>query len=239
MLFKQKGTTMKKLLLALLSWPIILASQVGPQPLFISNITVTPNGPVAVNLTITASGGQPAADGSYTYDLQDVIGFTPQTTQVAQFNNVLISELEHEINLVITDSANNTVTYRLTSNSAVTIPIVFSIDSLPLGDGPGCITLSAVNPSGPINFAVGLAIDDTFENDVVGITKSVAPFSQTFSAFPSIVPGLFARITQSNAFFTVGFPFPQGMGNALKVYIFNKYCNCALSSTTAPAATAA
>ncbi len=234
MLFKEKGTTMKKLLLTLLSWSIILAAEVGPQPLFISNITITPNSPIAadgVNLTITGSGGQPTADGSYTYDLQ-IDGFNPETTQVAQFNNVLISQLAHGINLVITDTANNTVTYVLTNNSAPFIPLIFSIDSLPLGNGSGCITLSAVNPSFPINFAVG------FEEDVVEITKSKAPFSQTFSAFPNIVPGLFARINQSNVTFTIQFPFPQGMSNALKAYIFNKYCNCALSSTTVPAATA-
>ncbi len=82
---------MKKLLLTLIALPISLTAQVGPQPLFISNITFNPQGECGanptLNISVTASGGTPSSNGSYTYQLLETNGtvIASQTTQIADF----------------------------------------------------------------------------------------------------------------------------------------------------------
>ncbi len=228
---------MKKLVLTILACSMSLAAQTGPQPLFISNINFIPNGCGAVtsSIEVTASGGQPSADGSYTYDLQGS-GLPPVTMPTALFSDVSIAP---EYSLVVTDSAQNQVTYSISLDESQT-PMSMNI-SLPLGNGRGCITLTATNPgNGNPSTTVVFTLDANDQS--VSATKEKAPFTQTFSslAMPSSTT-ITAVITVNNDCanntsidFFIGFPFPQGMGNALKAYIFNKYCSCALSSSTIP-----
>ncbi len=248
---------MKKLLLTLLAMPIsIVAQTTGPQPLFIQNITISPNGclttgtPTA-NISVTASGGTPSSSGQYTYTLVELDGpFAPepQTAVTANFTDLPLDNDgdSRSFNVTVTDSSStgSPVEYEVTlgeANSNQTISM--TITSLPLGSGAGCITLLVTNPAGnttgtgTVDFAIFPSTDD--EPTPTTLTK--APFQQIFSAFPT--PGsteLTAEVTVHGdctdedgiADYKIVFPFPQGLSNALKAYIFNKYCSCTLQSST-------
>ncbi len=251
---------MKKLLLTLLAMPIsIVAQTTGPQPLFIQNITISPNGCFnattnphpASTISVTATGGTPDSKGQYTYNLADLSGDavtgSPQTGVTANFIDVptAINEDPTSYNLTVTDSSNSgaPVEYEVTFNQSATKSVSMTINSLPLGSGAGCITLLVINPAGnttnpnPVQFAIFPSTED----EPTPTTLTEVPFQQTFSAFPT--PGsteLTAEVTIDGdcdngdgvADFKIVFPFPQGLSNALKAYIFNKYCNCTLQSST-------
>ncbi len=227
---------MKKFLLTLLAWSVSLAAQTGPQPLFISNITFNypppqlPGCTDTANISVTASGGQPATDGSYTYQLNGIteVGTTVQFSDVESGN----------FDLVITDSSTNQVIYPVLFEPFSAQSISVSVGSLPLGTSPGCITLTVIDPSASTT-SVQFSVSD---GSPVVQTLSKAPFTKTFSAFKSSIPltALFFLNNDCNdnglSTISITFPFfPQGMGNALKTYIFTKYCSCALISTTIPA----
>ncbi len=244
---------MKKLLLTLLIMPISLAAQVGPQPLFIQNITLSPNGcfdgethpDTASTISVTASGGTPNSSGQYTYTLTNLNGtpvadFPSQTAVTANFVDVPTGVDGDPIsyNVTVTDSSNSgsPVEYEVTFNQSATKSVSMTITSLPLGSGAGCITLLVTNPAG--DGEVHFAIFPSTENEPTPAIVTKAPFQQTFSAFPT--PGS-TELTADIAVlgdcggvsdFKIVFPFPQGLSNALKAYIFNKYCSCTLQSGT-------
>ncbi len=232
---------MKQLFTLFTVWSLSLIAQTGPQPLFISNITFLPKGcgEATTNIQVIASGGQPAADGSYTYSLQGQPSITKPT---ALFQNVPITlGIESTLDLLITDSANNTVSSQVTFTESQTESVSMSIDSLPLGTGQGCISLTVTKSAGQPDGLVSLFIEsDEVSSDIqTNEVDNDQPFKLTFSALPS--PSLKAVMELANdcksggsSFFSVTFPFPQGMGNALKVYIFNKYCSCVLQKGTIP-----
>ncbi len=245
---------MKKLLLTLLAMHISLGAQVGPQPLFIQNITISPNGCPATgtptaNISVTATGGTPDSKGQYTYNLATLGGTavtgSPQTGVTANFTDVAtgLDDTSTSYNLTVTDSSNSgsPVEYEVTFTESGTKSVSMTITSLPLGSGPGCITLLVTNPAGnttgtgEVHFAIFPSTED--EPASTPITKE--PFQQTFSAFPT--PGsteLTAEVTvigdcpHDFSDFKINFPFPQGLSNALKAYVFNKYCSCTLQSGT-------
>ncbi len=252
---------MKKLLLTLLAMPIsIVAQTTGPQPLFIQNITISPNGcesstgtvaPTA-NISVTATGGTPDSKGQYTYNLADLGGTpvtgSPQTGVTANFTDVPTDQDgdSTSYNLTVTDSSStgSPVEYEVTFTEAnPNQTISMTITSLPLGSAPGCITLLVTNPAGNTTGTgtVDFAIFPSTEDEPTPTTITKAPFQQTFSAFPT--PGsteLKAEVTVHGdctfdngiADYVITFPFPQGLSNALKAYIFNKYCSCTLQSST-------
>ncbi len=237
---------MKKLLLTLLMLPASLAALSGPQPLYFSNITINPQGcanpnpgiAATANILATAAGGQPP----YTYTLlveNKPFGGSPLTVPTASFANVPVEE---PTTLQVTDSANNTVTTMLVLPVSQTLQIAMNIISLPLGNAPGCISLQVFGPGGKLT---GSAIVGIGSSQVIATQNGKeipAPFTQQFAAFRT--PGtstLTAVVEVQNdcapnetSFFEIQFPFPQGNANDLKAYIFNKYCNCNLSSNTIP-----
>jgi hypothetical protein len=228
---------MKKNLLALLAWSAFAAAQTGPQPLFISNVTFLPHecGDTTYTLQVTASGGTPFADASYTYQLSD---FDDQTGQSAEFQSVAIGR---PATLTVIDSTGAKVPYTIVSVSTSSLQssqaksASMTIDSLPLGSGQGCMTLAVEDDNQPEEVVFSL----TQAGGLNLLTVSQAPFKKIFSAFPS--SSLEARISiegdceaGTNTLFIITFPFPQGFGNAMKTYLFNKYCSCALQSSTVP-----
>jgi hypothetical protein len=228
---------MKKHLLTLLSWSTFAIAQTGPQPLHFSSITFLPQGcgtGATFNLKATASGGTPAADGTYTYQLE---GQPSQVAQVAQFNDMIANS--NELTLTVTDENNKPVAYTVRANQSQSGAVSMTIDSLPLGEGPGCITLSITDPSfTTLDTQVDFAITELGETPVIQ-TMSKEPFKITFSAFSSqqllaIVGARSDCGPIGSSEFNIQFPFPQGQGNALKIYLFNKYCSCALLDTTVP-----
>ncbi len=251
---------MKKLLLTLLVMPISLAAQVGPQPLFIQNITFSPNGcfdgeinPFSGStISVTASGGTPNSSGQYTYTLTNLNGtpvadFPSQTAVTANFVDVPTGKLGASINynVTVTDSSNSgsPVEYEVTFNQSATKSVSMTINSLPLGSDAGCITLLVTNPAGDTTGTgdVQFAIFPSTEDEPTPAIVTKEPFQQTFSAFPT--PGnteLTAEVTVvgdcedivGGSDFKIVFPFPQGLSNALKAYVFNKYCSCTLQSST-------
>jgi len=141
--------------------------------------------------------------------------------------------------LLITDSANNSVSSQVTFTASQAESVSMSIDSLPLGTGQGCISLTVTKSAGQPDGVVSLFVesDEVFSGIQTNEVDNDQPFTLTFSALPS--PSLLAEMELGNdcergSTFKVVFPFPQGMGNALKVYIFNKYCSCALQKGTIP-----
>jgi hypothetical protein len=224
---------MKKELCALLAWSALLSAEAGFPPLYIANVTFSPNGcgdGATFNVQVIASGGAPDANGFYTYELA---GQPTQVTKVAQFNNILGGDVE--LRLRVTDSTNNVVSTQLVALPSNSDSISINVDSLPLGNVPGCITVSVTNPGGtPVVFAAGSQEDPTTS------TATQAPFSRTFSVFPSAELFVGAR-TESDcdgdslggaAVFSL--PFPQGQANAIKTYLFSKYCSCTLRTDTIP-----
>ncbi len=251
---------MKKLLLTLLAIPISIAAQTtGPQPLFIQNITISPNGCVetpgtgipTANISVTASGGTPDSKGQYTYNLTaldgDQVTGSPLTGVTANFTDVPIDNHgdSTSYNLTVTDSSStgSPVVYKVSlTEASANQTISMTITSLPLGGGKGCITLDVVNPggsptnTGPVEFAI-VPTPEVTTATLKDVSK--APFQQTFSAFRSTTTftaliNVLGDCTPQDdeSSFSIQFPFPQGIANALKAYIFNKYCSCALQSNT-------
>ncbi len=230
---------MKKLLLTLLVMSYSLTAQVGPQPLYISNITFNPQGGCgagnSVNILATAAGGQPP----YTYSLINrttgiQVPGSPQTSPTATFTDV---ENGVGFNLLVTDSAGTSIKLLLETEPSQTQQIIMNITSLPLGTGPGCITLQVVGPAGKSTGTALVTLTSTLGSQVGGTTPIPAPFIQQFSAFPTsgtsrLIASVFVFNDCTPVGFDIEFPFPQGTANALKAYIFNKYCSCALSKAT-------
>ncbi len=248
--FLLKRSIMKKFLLTLLAWSVSLAAQTGSQPLFISNITINPSGCVSstTNISAIAAGGTPSSAGNYTYTIVNSglpFSSSPIVAPTATFTVPVFGEFT-KYDLIVTDTLNNQITYSILPSTSQTKSVSLSINSLPLGDGPGCFTLSVTDPggqdSGEVSFEV--QVEDTELNLIhppITVTAHESPFERTFSAFPLPKNQVFhVFITTSNdcnnpnPSFEFLFPFPQGMSNALKAYIFNKYCSCALLSTTIP-----
>ncbi len=234
---------MKKLLLTLLMLPASLAALSGPQPLYFSNITINPQGctnpnpaiaPTA-NILATAAGGQPPY--TYTLIVENIpFGGSPLTVPTASFANVPVEETT---SLQVTDSANNTVTTMLVLSPSQTLQIAMNIISLPLGNAPGCISLQVFGPGGKLTGSAIVGIGSSQAIAVQNEKEIPAPFTQQFAAFRT--PGTSTLTAQievlndcgtSTSNFEFIFPFPQGNANDLKAYIFNKYCNCNLSSNT-------
>ncbi len=232
---------MKKLFVIFTIWSTSMSALTGPQPLFIANITITPVAcPPAVGSTIvkvTASGGQPAPDGSYTYEVIEPISFTPSQTMVGKTATFKVPGTQSS--LLVSDSNNVSVLATIVYPPSASTSISMNIDSLALGAGNGCITFSVTNPAGKetgtVDFAIVSANNEPILNGKSTIEQTVkeSPFTVIFPSLSS--PFLDASVvthndcTVANNAFNFSFPFPQGMGNALKTYIFNKYCSCPLS----------
>lgn len=224
----------------LILWSLKLVAQTGPQPLFISSITFLPQGcgEATTTIEVVASGGQPAADGSYTYSLQGEPSITKPT---ALFQNVPIElGTEGNLGLLITDSANNSVSSQVVFTESQTESVSMAIGSLPLGTGQGCISLTVTKSAGQPDGVVSLFVesDEVFSGIQTNEVDNDEPFTLTFSASPSsslkAVMELANDCGGGGSFFSVTFPFPQGLGNAIKVYLFNKYCSCVLQKGTIP-----
>lgn len=201
---------------------VLSVSLSAAQPLIISQITINPEGCVAgeSTLEVVASGGQPATGGLYTYDLNG----EKQTALIGLFNNVKAGT---NTIITVTDDANESVTYTLSSTASSSQGISFSIDSLPMGDNQGCITVSVAEPAGqPVVFTAFIP-----EQRLAIVNES--PFQRTFSAAPSDVVPYAMQIAVQNdctsgfSFFQITFPFPEGSGTGN--YIRSKYCNCVAS----------
>jgi VCBS repeat-containing protein len=226
---------MKKSLLALLAWSAFVAAQTGPQPLFISNVTFVPDGcledPATFTLKVTASGGTPNASGQYTYQLQ---GQADQIGTTAEFPDVPTDTLA----VAVQDSAGNSVSYTISGQPSAAEAISLNIDSLPLGAGQGCITLNVDYEVEPLPTNVQFSIAPATENDPEVQTLTVEPYTKTFSAPASVslkaVIGITDDCGDGDSEFAVTFKLPQGFGNTMKTYLFNKYCSCALQSSTVP-----
>lgn len=241
---------MKKLIIPLLVISASMNAQVGSQPLYVKNITIAPTPglcgqpatePLTATISITAAGGNPATDGSYTYLISPLNITINAVTATFEF-----SSIDDSFAIQISDSSQNTLfidePFKFFGGASTATAVSVDVVSLPLGMGAGCFTLTVMggNVTGPISFEF-----NPFEGPniffipvEVGGSEIVskAPFTVTFSAAPS--PFINALITIDNdcsgtttSKFKFFFPFPQGISNALKAYIFNKYCSCPLSST--------
>lgn len=223
---------MKRLLLSgLLMWTLSLVPQSGPEPLYVSNITAKPDGCLAGSTTIeiTASGGQPFADGTYTYSL-GVGGLELQVAKKGVFQNRVGSNT-----FVVTDAAKNSVFVFTNQNASATTSVSMDILSLPLGDGNGCIKFNVIKSPGSNAGSVIYSLRDT--NSQVPIFKIVnaQPFDVIFPFVSTAFLSAVISVTNdcqlgSTSQFDFIFPFPKGNANAIKTFLFNNYCSCSPSS---------
>jgi len=239
---------MKKILsMALATFSLLLAQN----PLYISKVTFAPKGcstapvPATSDISATGAGGSPTAEG-YTFTLSGP-GITTPLTQIGKtvtFTNVGVLTGTQQLTLTIQDStASTAVSYQLFFGQSQSESVTFHIDSLPLEDQPGCITLSVTKPGGgnPASF-VSFGVSPLSGPRVVHPIES--PFRQTFSSHAQ-AGQLVADILISNdcavsgTAWSVTFPFPQGQGNTVKKFIYKKYCSCTLSPDTIPVLTTA
>ncbi len=115
-----------------------------------------------------------------------------------------------------------------------------NITSLPLGNAPGCFTLQVVGPGGKLTGSVFVGIGSSLPIAETNAKLLPAPFIQQFAAFRTPGTSTLTAVvivendctTGSSSVFSITFPFPQGISNALKAYVFNKYCSCALNKNT-------
>lgn len=235
-LLPTKGKYMKKLIILVLAiWSASSSAQVDPQPLYISNITLIPSCGDTATISVTAAGGHPTPDGFYTYQ----IGSPVNEIRVAKMVTFTATSGSIPILLISDSSANALNIDQIASFTPSQTPSVsMDVSSLPLGNGEGCILLSVTNPGGIatnlVTFGLGAFTPTNLEtsSDIKQVKE--APFTATFLSFPS--PLLNASVNNiddgcaEGSTFNFTFPFPQGSGNALKAYIFNKYCSCPLSS---------
>lgn len=226
---------------------ISLNAQEGSQPLHISNVTIIPGGcgnPSTV--TLTAAGGQPAPDGLYTYQLEDVV----KTARTATFANVSGGLF------LISDAAKNITIVTLNTTPSNTEKISVDLVVLPLADAPGCVTVVVTNP--PTDATVRIqgedgevevskmsdenkeeseklneqekldeASDAVEAGPLIGaITKAVFPVSPT-TAFDI---GIEIDGDCNTSFFSMRFPVPLGQGNAIAAFLLRNYCSCVTAS---------
>ncbi len=232
-----KGRRMKKhFVILLIIWSASIIAQVGPQPLYISNITLIPSCGNTATISVTAAGGQPTLDGFYTYQ----IGSPINEIRVAKTVTFTATSGSIPI-LLISDSSSNALNIDQVASftPSQTTSVSMDVSTLPLGNGKGCILLSVTNPGGLATNLVtfGLRAFTPTDLETPSDIKQVkeAPFTATFLSLPSAL--LNASVVNiddgcaEGSTFNFIFPFPQGLGNALKAYIFNKYCSCPLSSS--------
>ncbi len=240
---------MKKLIILLAIYSASMIAQVGPQPLYFSNITITPTpgscdvavGKATATISVTAAGGQPAADGSYIYIVNG------NTNQAIVAKTATFTALENEaVSVIVVDAGQNTlfvfggtpvVMFKRSATTSVSMDVV----SLPLGNNPGCFRLTVINPAGKATGTVNFTAQSVTQNEsltetILEQTLQAPPFTVTFPSLPAAF--IIAEVAVADdcgsggsSTFSFNFPFPQGFGNALNAYIFNKYCSCPLSST--------
>jgi len=213
----------------LLIWSAMMPAQNGP--LYIKNITLTPLGCTTptnqrgrVNISVTGAGGTLSANG-YIFTLKQGANVIETRSGLSvRFDN----KEANTYTLEIQDSVNK-VAYSITIFPSNSRELSFNVDSLPLGTGQGCITLSVAGPGG------GTA-DFVINESTVTISK--APFSQTFASSVQNTPlNVFIRTPNdcgnvAGGARILGVPFPQGSGNGYNVYLYNKYCSCSLRPST-------
>lgn len=233
---------MKQLIILLAIYSASMIAQVGPQPLYFSNITITPTpgscdaavGKASATISVTAAGGQPAADGSYIYIVNGNINQTivAKTATFTALENTAVS-------VIVVDAGQNTLflfgaetaLFQRSATTSVSMDVV----SLPLGNNPGCFRLTVINPAGKPTGTV------VFRAETITVNKSLTetvleqiihapPFTVTFPSLPAAIIQAEIVVTDDcgpggTSSFSFGFPFPQGFGNALKAFIFNKYCS--------------
>lgn len=231
-LIKNLGEHMKKyvMLCGVLSGTLC-AVQAEVQPLHLKKVTIIPKGcgsDDSLTVEITASGGQPASDGSYTYTFNN----KTQSAKTAQFFSIDSNSFEDVF--TIKDASNTTIMGTIDLSKSLVESVSITVDSLPLNDGEGCVTMNAINSPSPVTFSLAPRDEDNPPlHDV-----SAAPFQLTFaSASNDLLKGVISIVNDCRArssTFAITFPFPQRISsNALAAYIFNNYCNsCALNSAT-------
>ncbi|MBA2483404.1 MAG: hypothetical protein H0V39_03090 [Nitrosomonas sp.] len=198
------------------------SAQAG-QPLYISSITILPNGcdnPTST-VELIAAGGQPDSSGNYSYMLNG----TTQTARTSNFSNVPAGSV---LTVTVTDSADASVTWQIIFPASLVDSVNMSL-VLPLGAGSGCITLTVVDP--PVDTVVfGLQLGGPSVTPEL-ITVAQFPFVAKFSAPPTTGSEtygvLIAPKSDCASDFEMRFPFPQGIASPLKTFIVNKFCaNC-------------
>jgi len=242
---------MKKIIYILLLGASSLIAENSLQPLYLSNITFKPEGcgtattPATLVISATGAGGAPDAQG-YTFTLTDIDTNAPITLtgKTVTFQSQPVTN-DTQYTLEVKDAQDNKVEYTVTVDPSSSKLVSFTINSLPLGEGPGCITLSVTDPAGTPTGSVDFAIvsaEAILQRQYQTIRQ--APFSQTFSAFTQTAQSNpYLAITEialdcnnpNPSIFVINFPLPQGQGNSLQTYIYNKYCSCTLRAGTVPA----